>query len=97
MMQPIDFSKAKQEGKGFEFPGEFEITAVGNASANLPSHVPQLLERAGLHVLHESVRHRHSGAGNYVSVTVSFRCENREQYEAAHHALRSDPDIRYTH
>jgi len=95
-MQPIDFSKAKQEGKGFQFPGEFEITAVGGASANLPTRVPQLLERAGLHVLHETVRHRHSGAGNFVSVTVSFRCDSREQYEAAHQALRADPDIRYT-
>jgi putative lipoic acid-binding regulatory protein len=95
-MQPIDFSKAKQDGKGFQFPGEFEITAVGNASANLPSHVPQLLERAGLHVLHESVKHRHSDAGNFVSVTVSFRCASREQYEAAHAALRESPDIRYT-
>jgi uncharacterized protein len=95
-MQPIDFTKAKQDGKGFQFPGEFEITAVGSASANLPTHVPQLLERAGLHVLHESVRHRHSGAGNFVSVTVSFRCENREQYEVAHAALRASPDIRYT-
>jgi putative lipoic acid-binding regulatory protein len=55
-----------------------------------------LLERVGLHVLHESVRHRHSGSGNFVSVTVSFRCDSREQYEAAHHALRADPDIRYT-
>ena len=95
-MQPIDFTKAKQEGKGFQFPGDFEITAVGNASANLPTHVPQLLERVGLRVLHESVRHRQSGAGNFVSVTVSFHCESREQYEAAHTALRSDPDIRYT-
>lgn len=95
-MQPIDFTEAKRDGKGFQFPGEFEITAVGNASANLPAHVPQLLERAGLHVLHESVRHRHSGGGNFVSVTVSFRCENREQYEAAHRALRDSPDIRYT-
>ena len=95
-MQPIDFSKAKQEGKGFQFPGEFEITAVGSASANLPTRVPQLLERTGLHVLHETVRHRHSGAGNFVSVTVSFRCDSREQYEAAHQALRADPDIRYT-
>jgi len=95
-MQPIDFDKAKQEGKGFQFPGEFEITAVGNASADLPRHVPQLLERAGLHVLHETVRHRHSGAGNFVSVTVTFRCDNREQYDAAHHALRADADIRYT-
>jgi hypothetical protein len=96
MTQPIDFEKAKQEGKGFQFPGEFEITAVGNASADLPSQVPQLLERAGLQVLHESVRHRHSGGGNFVSVTVSFRCDNREQYEAAHAALRESPDIRYT-
>ncbi len=95
-MQPVDFSKAKQEGKGFQFPGEFEITAVGSASANLPTHVPQLLERAGLHVLHETVRHRHSGGGNFVSVTVSFRCDTREQYEAAHQALRASPDIRYT-
>ncbi|HWU77972.1 MAG TPA: DUF493 family protein [Rhodanobacter sp.] len=95
-MQPIDFSKAKQDGKGFQFPGEFEITAMGNASANLPSHVPQLLERAGLHVLHESVKHRHSGGGNFVSVTVIFRCENREQYDEAHRVLRESPDIRYT-
>ena len=95
-MQPIDFSAAKQEGKGFQFPGEFEITAVGNASANLPTHVPQLLEAAGLHVLHETVRHRHSGSGNFVSVTVSFRCDSREHYEAAHQALRESPDIRYT-
>ena len=95
-MQPIDFDKAKRQGRGFQFPGEFEITAVGSASADLPSHVPQLLERAGLRVLHETVRHRHSGAGNFVSVTVTFRCENREQYEAAHHALRADADIRYT-
>ena len=95
-MQPIDFGKAKQEGKGFQFPGEFEITAVGNASADLPSQVPQLLESAGVPVLRESVRHRHSGGGNFISVTVSFRCQDREQYEAAHRALRESPDIRYT-
>lgn len=95
-MHEIDFSQAKKEGKGFRFPGEFEITAVGNASAGLPTHVPQLLERAGLQVLHETVKHRHSGSGNYVSVTVSFRCDSREQYDSAHAVLRADPDIRYT-
>ena len=95
-MHEIDFSQAKREGKGFRFPGEFEITAVGKADAGLPTRVPQLLERAGLHVLHETVKHRHSGGGNYVSVTVSFRCDNREQYDGAHAALRADPDIRYT-
>jgi putative lipoic acid-binding regulatory protein len=29
-------------------------------------------------------------------VTVSFRCDNREQYDSAHAALRADPAIRYT-
>ena len=95
-MKEIDFSQARREGKGFQFPGEFEITAVGLASADLPGRVPQLLERAGLRVLHESVRHRHSGAGNFVSVTISFFCDSREHYETAHQALRADPDIRYT-
>ena len=96
MMGPIDFSQAQAAGKGFQFPGEFEITAVGNASADLPTRVPQLLERAGLQVMHESVRHRHSSAGNFVSVTVTFHCDDRAQYEAAHAALREHPDIRYT-
>jgi uncharacterized protein len=95
-MHEIDFSQAKREGKGFQFPGEFEITAVGKADTDLPMRVPQLLERAGLHVLHETVRHRHSGGGNYVSVTVSFRCDSREQYDSAHAVLRADPAIRYT-
>ena len=53
---------------------------VSLGDRSYPIHIGTgLLERAGLHVLHESVRHRHSGAGNFVSVTVSLRCENREQ------------------
>lgn len=95
-MQEIDFSQAKREGKGFRFPGEFEITAVGKAEADLPSRVPQLLERAGLDVLHETVKFRHSGGGNYVSVTVGFRCDSREQYDSAHAVLRADEAVRYT-
>jgi len=95
-MQEIDFTQAKKDGKGFQFPGEFEITAMGNAGADLPVHVPRLLEGAGLHVLHETVRYKHSANGNYVSVTVSFRAQTREQYDAAHTVLRADPDIRYT-
>ena len=95
-MQEIDFSQAKKDGKGFQFPGEFEITAMGSAGADLPAHVPRLLEGHGLHVLHETVRYKQSAGGNYVSVTVSFRAQTREEYDAAHTVLRADPDIRYT-
>jgi putative lipoic acid-binding regulatory protein len=87
-----------QESRGFEFPGEFEITAMGSAGeeADLKARVPRLLEAAGLVVLHESVRHRHSREGAYVAVTVGFRCESREDYETAHKVLRADPHVRYT-
>ncbi|HET6807175.1 MAG TPA: DUF493 family protein [Frateuria sp.] len=95
-MHEIDFSQAKKEGKGFQFPGEFEITALGDASADLPRRVPRILEGEGLHVLHETVSQRASREGKFVSVTVSFRCDNREQYDRAHAALRADPAIRYT-
>lgn len=95
-MRDIESIEARQEGQGFQFPGEFEITAMGHANAELQVRVPQILEGIGLHVLHETVKHRQSREGNFLSVTVSFRCETREQYDAAHAALRADPDIRYT-
>lgn len=83
-------------GKGFQFPGRFEITAVGEVAGDLRERVPQLLHEAGLDVLHETVRHRHSSNGNYISVTVSFDCPSREMYETAHHVLRADDSIKYT-
>jgi putative lipoic acid-binding regulatory protein len=84
------------EGQGFQFPGSFEITAMGNASANLRGRVPEILRGLGLNVLDASVRERPSREGNYVAVTATFTCPSREKYEAAHAALRADPDIRYT-
>ena len=84
------------EERGFSFPGVFEITAMGDASADLKARVPQLLADVGLKVLHETVSHRPSREGNFVSVTVSFHADHREQYEAAHHALRADPAVRFT-
>ncbi|WHZ19882.1 MAG: hypothetical protein OJF55_002031 [Rhodanobacteraceae bacterium] len=86
----------KQEGQGFQFPGSFEITAMGVANANLRERVQEILHALGLTVLEASVRERSSSQGNYVSVSVMFTCPTREKYEAAHAALRAHPDIRYT-
>ena len=76
-MQDLDSIKAQKEGQGFQFPGEFEITAMGNASADLPTRVPAILEGIGLHVLHETVKHRHAREGNFLAGTISFRCDTR--------------------
>ena len=82
--------------RGFQFPGDFEITAVGDAEADLMARVPVLLEKAGLKVLHETITHRPSRKGNYLAVRVQIHCQSRQQYEAAHSALRADAAIHYT-
>ena len=71
---------SEHKQKGFEFPGVFEITAMGPASA----------------VLHETVRSRASTAGRFVSISISFKANSRADYDAAHLALRAHPEVKWT-
>lgn len=81
---------------GFQFPGMFEITAMGPAGAGLEERIPVILEGIGLLVLRETVAARNSSGGRFVSIRLSFHAEDRGRYEAAHAALRAEPDIRWT-
>jgi len=86
----------ESQGKGFQFPGVFEITAMGPAEAALETVIPRELSQAGLTVLHETVSSRASSGGRFVSVTVSFEAASRAEYEAAHQALRAHPEVKWT-
>ena len=87
---------SEQKQKGFQFPGVFEITAMGPASAGLELLIPKELTAAGLTVLHETVRSRASSAGRFVSISVSFQADSRADYDAAHLALRAHPEVKWT-
>jgi putative lipoic acid-binding regulatory protein len=95
-MKDLDSIQPQSPEQGFQFPGVFEITAMGSATAGLEQKVPRIIEGVGLSVLAGSVRVRPSREGNYVSIALSFTCPSREKYDAAHAALRADPDIRWT-
>ncbi|MBX3700452.1 MAG: DUF493 family protein [Dokdonella sp.] len=82
--------------QGFQFPGVFEITAMGSARERLEHEVVRIITEAGLAVLAEAVRVRPSREGNYVSVTASFTCPSRAKYDEVHAALRAHPHIRWT-
>ena len=69
---------------------------VERAKAELERRVVTILADLGLAVLAGTLRTRPSREGNYVAVTTSFTCPTREKYDAAHAALRADPDIRWT-
>ncbi len=95
-MKDLDDIHAQNPEQGFQFPGAFEITAMGSAAAGLEEKVARILGDLGLHVLAGSLRVRPSREGNYVSVSASFTCPSREKYDEAHAALRADPAIRWT-
>ncbi|HET9033009.1 MAG TPA: DUF493 family protein [Dokdonella sp.] len=95
-MKNINDIEPQSSSQGFQFPGAFEITALGRADADLESRVMQIIEGLGLSVITGSLRSKPSREGNYLSVAVTFTCPDRETYDKAHAALRADEAIRWT-
>ena len=81
---------------GFQFPGTFELSALGAAEKDLETVLPTLLLDAGIEVLHESVQWKHSGSGRYVAVRISFRAVDRAKYDLAHQVMREHPEVKWT-
>ena len=81
---------------GFKFPGSFELSAMGPASAGLEHELPRLLMEAGIDVESESIRWTHSSSGKFVSVRVRFRADDRAQHDRAHAVLRGHPEVKWT-
>jgi uncharacterized protein len=88
--------KSDNPEHGFQFPGTFDLSAMGPADRDLETVLPTLLLDAGIEVVHESVTWKHSSTARYVSVRLSFRAENREQYDRAHQVLRDHPEVKWT-
>jgi len=88
--------KSDNPEHGFQFPGTFELSAMGAAGKGLETELPRLLADAGVEVLEESIQWKHSSNGRYVSVRIGFRADSREQYDAAHQALREHPEVKWT-
>lgn len=88
--------KSDNPEHGFQFPGTFELSAMGTADAGLERELPELLQRSGVEVLDERISWKHSSNGKYVSVRIAFKADSREQYDAAHAALRDHPEVKWT-
>lgn len=81
---------------GFQFPGDFQLSAMGAADAGLERELPERLADAGIEVRGESIDAKLSSNGKYVSVRIGFRAASREQYERAHQLLREHPAVKWT-
>ena len=81
---------------GYQFPGEFELCAMGLASASLQTELPRRLIDAGVQVLHGAVTWKPSSNGKYVSVRIPFLAPDRAAHDRAHALLREHPDVKWT-
>ena len=88
--------KSDNPEHGFQFPGEFQLSAMGPAGIGLENELSQRLIDAGIDVRTESVEWKHSSNGKYVSVRIAFRAASREQYDLAHQVLRDHPEVKWT-
>ena len=88
--------KSDNPDHGFQFPGTFELSAMGAANIGLEHELPRLLQLSGVDVLNERISWKHSSNGKYVSVRIAFKADNREQYDAAHEAMRNHPEVKWT-
>ena len=88
--------KSDNPEHGFQFPGQFELSAMGAANSGLEVELPKLLMAAGIDVLNEQISWKHSSNGKYVSVRMAFTARDRAQYDLAHEVLREHPEVKWT-
>lgn len=88
--------KSDNPDHGFQFPGTFELSAMGAATAGLETELPKLLLAAGIELVSEQISWKHSSNGKYVSVRMAFKARDRAQYDLAHEVLREHPEVKWT-
>jgi putative lipoic acid-binding regulatory protein len=80
-------------GSGFAYPLEYTFKILGLAADDFPEHARRLVARAVAEVPAERVTVRASGAGKYLSVSVTALLQSEAERLAVYEVLRSDPRV----
>ena len=84
------------DDKGFQFPGRFELTVMGDADADLLAVIANEMGAAGVTQVPCELREKLSSGGRFRSVTAVFECASRDRLEALHGALKAHPAVKWT-
>jgi len=76
-----------------EFPCSFPLKAIGKDGDNFAEHVLAIVARHVAPDATTSVETRPSGAGTYLSVTVTFTAASQEQIDALYRDLGAEPRV----
>ena len=70
-----------------EFPCAFPVKAMGRSSGEFESVVTEIVFRHAELFGDEQVRARASGAGNFISVTITVNAQSRDQLDRIYQDL----------
>ena len=88
--------ESENPAHGYQFPGEFELCAMGLASAGLEESLPRELAGTGVQVLYGGVTSKPASNGKYVSVRIPVLAPDRDAHDRAHALLRTHPGVKWT-
>ncbi len=76
-----------EDAPGFEFPCDYQIKAMGHDDGHFHKVVIEIVARHCETIRHESLNHRRSRGGKYVSVSLVIEATSREQLDAIYDDL----------
>lgn len=82
-----------EQARGFEFPCEYEIKAMGIDDGRFHEVVIAIVRRHCDTLREESLRTRPSRAGRYVSVSLVIEAQSRAQLDAIYDDLTADDKV----
>ncbi len=77
----------------FEFPCDFPIKAMGEASAAFKAAVLEIVQRHAPDFDDQAVRRRPSRNGRYLAVTVTIRARDKQQLDAIYAELSAHREV----
>ena len=91
-MQNLD----ELEGKGFEFPTEFPIKAMGPNTNQFEQEITAIIKQHAPEVSKNSVHTKTSSTGKYRSVTVLVYAQSKDHLISIYQDLRAHKDVKWT-
>ncbi|BDZ74708.1 MULTISPECIES: HP0495 family protein [Methylophaga] len=88
-------SEQEQSETLLEFPCDFAIKAMGEASEELDSIVVEIVRRHVDDIAEGAVSQKHSSGGKFTSVTVTIRATSKPQLDAIYQDLSDHDAIKY--
>lgn len=77
-----------------EFPCQFPVKIVGPNNASFPVEIHQIIQKHFPSFSRESLRHKTSKEGNYLSFTATVLAENQEMLDNFYREISAHPEVK---